>query len=102
MLHFVPLPSKANFYYSTKRQPNPTPADGGLDKITRSVYTIFSVGVWRSLVARTVRDGEVVRSNRITPTRKLFEAHVHQLEPLAIIKLKEVLCGGELMYAELS
>lgn len=24
--------------------------------------------MWRSLVARTVRDGEVVRSNRITPT----------------------------------
>ena len=38
------------------------------------------VGVWRSLVARTVRDGEVVRSNRITPTnstvlhsRSIFE-----------------------------
>lgn len=68
MLHFVPLPPKANFYYNTKQQPNSTPADGGLDKITRSAYTIFSVGVWRSLVARTVRDGEVAGSNPVTPT----------------------------------
>ena len=32
-------------------------------------YTYPHVGVWRSLVARTVRDGEVVCSNHITPTK---------------------------------
>ena len=36
----------------------------------RVEYTYSHVGVWRSSVARTVRDGEVVRSNRITPTIK--------------------------------
>ena len=56
------LSSKADVYFIYY------PTLTRLDKITRSAYTIFSVGVWRSLVARTVRDGEVVRSNRITPT----------------------------------
>ena len=73
-----------------------------MDKSIRWTYTVFSVGVWRSLVARTVRDGEVAGSNPVTPTTKLFEAHVHQPEPLAITKAKEVVCSDELMYAELS
>jgi len=30
---------------------------------------------------------------------KLFEAHVHQREPLATTKAKEVICGDELMCA---
>ena len=89
------LSSKADVYFIYY------PTLTRLDKITRSAYTIFSVGVWRSSVARTVRDGEVVRSNRITPTMKLFEAHVHHIEPLAITKAKEAICSDELMCAEL-
>lgn len=50
------------------------------------LYNNTSVGVWRSLVARTVRDGEVVRSNRITPTMKLFLNWQHSILAALVLR----------------
>gem|GEM_PF-5783704 len=41
-----------------------------LDSPQQIGYNHPYVGVWRSSVARTVRDGEVVCSNHITPTKQ--------------------------------
>ena len=48
-------------------------------KVSAECILFFSVGVWRSSVARTVRDGEVAGSNPVTPTMKLLGVRSDQL-----------------------
>ena len=45
----------------------------GCDTIGNAVYGTSYVGMWRSLVARFVRDEEVAGSNPVIPTRNSNE-----------------------------
>ena len=47
----------------------------GCDTIGNAVYGTSYVGMWRSLVARFVRDEEVAGSNPVIPTRNLNEPY---------------------------
>ena len=47
----------------------------GCDTIGNAVYGTLYVGMWRSLVARFVRDEEVAGSNPVIPTRNSNEPY---------------------------
>lgn len=51
----------------------------GCDTIGNAVYGTSYVGMWRSLVARFVRDEEVAGSNPVIPTRNLNERAIRSL-----------------------
>ncbi len=62
-----------------------------------SYTSLLFVGVWRSLVARTVRDGEVGGSNPLTPTNNQIKTILgfRESPPLKPLFLFRNLIGGD-------